>query len=132
MKKLLVLVLLFVTVYVTQAHAQQGAGTDPAAMRDRYKERIKPMLIEKAKITDAQADKVIEISFNYRTKMRGLRDLDDAERKKQFEQMQADQVKDFKAIPLTEDQVKAVNEFFEEQRKQMQQRQQNGGGPGGN
>jgi Spy/CpxP family protein refolding chaperone len=132
MKKLLVLVALFTTVYVTQAHAQQGAGTDPAAMRERYKERIKPMLVEKAKITDAQADKVIEISFNYRTKMRGLKDLSEEDRKKQFEQLQADQVKEFKAIPLTEDQVKAVNEFFEEQRKQMQQRQQNGGGPGGN
>ena len=31
---------------------------------------------------------------------------------------------------LTDDQIKAVNEFFEEQRKQMQQQRQNGGNGG--
>lgn len=130
MKKLLVLVALFTTVYVSQAHAQ--ANNDPAAMKARYVERVKPMLIEKAKISDAEADKVLDINFNARTKMRGLRDLAPDERKKQAEQIQADMNKDYRAIPLTEDQVKAVNEFFEEQRKQMQQRQQqNGGGNAG-
>jgi Spy/CpxP family protein refolding chaperone len=128
MKKLFLLIALFTTVYVTNANAQQGGG-DPAAMMQRYKDRVKPQLVEKTKITDAQADKVIEIMFNSRSKMRGLRDLSEDDRKKQLEQIQADQNKEYKAIPLTDDQIKAVNDFFEEQRKQMQQqRQQNGGG----
>src|SRR6476660_471738 len=128
MKKLFLLIALFTTVYVTNANAQQGGG-DPAAMMQRYKDRVKPQLIEKTKITDAQADKVIEIMFNSRSKMRGLRDLSEDDRKKQLEQIQADQNKEYKAIPLTDDQIKAVNDFFEEQRKQMQQqRQQNGAG----
>jgi len=131
MKKLLVLVALFTTVCVSQVNAQQQGGGDPAAMLQRYKDRVKPQLIEKTKITDAQADKVIDITFANRMKMRGFRDLSEDERKKQTEEINAAQNKEFKAIPLTDDQVKAVNEFFEEQRKQMQeQRKQNGGGNG--
>src|SRR6476661_6286507 len=131
MKKLLVLVALFTTVYVSQANAQQQGGGDPAAMLQRYKDRVKPQLVEKTKITDAQADKVIDISFANRMKMRGFRDLSEDDRKKQTEEINAAQNKEFKAIPLTDDQIKAVNDFFEEQRKQMQeQRKQNGGGNG--
>ena len=119
MKKLLVLVALFTTVYVTNADAQQQGGGDPAAMMQRYKDTVKPQLVEKTKITDAQADKVIEINFSYRSKMRGFRDLSEDDRKKQTEELNAAQTKEYKAIPLTDDQVKAVNDFFEEQRKQM-------------
>src|SRR6059058_3617717 len=115
MKKLFLLVALFTTVYVTNAQAQSGG--DPAAMQQRFKDRVKPQLVEKTKITDAQADKVIEIMFNSRSKMRGLRDLSEDDRKKQLDQIQADQNKEYKAIPLTDDQIKAVNDFFEEQRK---------------
>lgn len=132
MKKLLVLVAIFTTVLVTNAGAQQGGG-DPAAMKARYVERVKPGLIEKAKLSEAEADKVIDITLSYRSQTRGLRDLAEDERKKKMEALQAAQDKDLKAIPLTDDQLKAVNAFFEEQRKQMQQqRQQNGGGNGGN
>src|SRR5918911_1507266 len=103
MKKLLVLVALLTTVYVTKADAQnQQSGGDPAAMLQRYKERIKPQLVEKAKITDAEADKVIEINFNNRSKMRGLRDLSEDERKQKLEEIQTAQTKEYKAIPLTD------------------------------
>jgi hypothetical protein len=135
MKKLLVLIALFTTVYVTKADAQQGGGGqggDPAQMLQRYKDRVKPQLIEKTKLTDAQAEKVLDINFNYRTKMRGLRDLSEDDRKKQMDEITASQNKDYAAIPLTEDQVKAVNQFFDDLRKQMQQQRQNGGGNGGN
>lgn len=129
MKKLFVLVALFTALGVTQANAQQGGG-DPAAMMQRYKDRVKPELMEKAKLTEAEADKVIEISFNNRSKMRGLRDLSEEDRKKQMDALQAEQNKQYAAIPLTEEKVKAVNAYFEEQRKQMQQQRQNGGGGG--
>jgi hypothetical protein len=129
MKKLLVLVAIFTTV-VMSANAQGGGqGMDPVAAKAKYVERTKPQLIEKTKITDAQADKVIDISWDYNIKRRGLRDLSEDDRKKQMDEMKTAQDKAFKDIPLTDDQVKAVNEFFDEMRKQMQQqRQQNGGG----
>jgi hypothetical protein len=131
MKKLFVLVAVFTTVLITNANAQGGNGNgnfDPVAMKARYTERVKPLLIEKTKLTDAQADKVIDINFEARSKMRGMRDLSEDERKKKMDDIQADVDKQYKTIPLTDDQIKAVDDFFVEMRKQMQQQRQNGGG----
>jgi Spy/CpxP family protein refolding chaperone len=129
MKKLLVLVAVFTTVLLSNANAQQGNGNfDPAQMAQRYKERVKPQLIEKVKLTDAQAEKVCDIQLASRQQMRGLRDLSEDDRKKKIEEIQADNNKQYKAIPLTDDQIKAVNDFMDEMRKQMQQQRQNGGG----
>ncbi|MGZ3853734.1 MAG: hypothetical protein ACXVBJ_07140 [Flavisolibacter sp.] len=132
MKKLLVLVAVFTTVLVSNVSAQQGNGNfDPAQMAQRYKERVKPQLIEKVKLTDAQAEKVCDIQLASRQQMRGLRDLSEDDRKKKIEEIQADNNKQYKAIPLTDDQIKSVNDFFDEMRKQMQQQRQNGGGNNG-
>jgi hypothetical protein len=132
MKKLLVMVAVFTTVLITNANAQQGGGGqgnfDPAQMAQRYKDRVKPQLIEKTKLTDAQADKVCDIQIATRQQMRGLRDLSEDDRKKKMDDIQADVNKQYKAIPLTDDQIKSVNDFFDEMRKQMQQQRQNGGG----
>ena len=122
MKKFLFIVAFMTTLGVMNAGAQQGGG-DPAAMLARMKERVKPQLIEKTKLTDAQADKVIEINFESRQQLRGLRDLSEEDRKKKMDEVKAENNKKYKAIPLTDDQVKSVDEFFEEQRKNMQQRQ---------
>jgi Spy/CpxP family protein refolding chaperone len=130
MKKIFVLVAFFVTVFATTTNAQQQGGGDPAAMMARYKERVKPQLIEKTKLTDQQADKVLDINFESRAAMRNMRDLSDEDRKKKMDEVQADINKKYKALPLTDDQIKSVNAFFEEQRKNMQQRQ--GGNGGGN
>ena len=131
MKKLLVLVAVFTTAILSNANAQGGNGNfDPAAFKARYLERTKPLLIEKTKLTDEQADKVLEINWESRSKLRGMRDLSDEERKKKMDEIQADVNKQYKAIPLTDDQIKSVNDFFDEQRKLMQQQRQNGGNRG--
>src|SRR5690349_13110811 len=119
MKKLLVLVVFFTTFFAMNADAQGQGGGDPAARAARMKEVVKPQLIEKVKLTDAQAEKVIDINLKYRAEMRGFRDMTEDERKKKREEIQTAQNKDYKEIPLTDDQIKAVNEFFEEQRKEM-------------
>lgn len=126
MKKLIAIAIIFATVYTSDVAAQQGGG-DPAVMMARMKERIKPELINKTKLTDAQADKVIEINFEHRQQMRELRDLSEADRTKKREEIQGSINKKYKEIPLTDDQIKSVNEFYDEWRKNMQQR-----GPGGN
>jgi hypothetical protein len=132
MKKLLVLVAVFTTVLVSNVNAQQGNGNfDPAQMAQRYKERVKPQLVEKVKLTDAQAEKVCDIQLASRQQMRGMRDMSQEDRKKKMDEIQAENDKQYKAIPLTDDQIKAVNDFFDEMRKQMQQQRQNGGGNGG-
>ena len=126
MKKLILVFALFLAVFSIKAQAQGGA--DPAAAAQRFKDRVKPQLVEKTKLTDAQADKVIDINFNARSQMRGLRDLSDDDRKKKMAEIQEGINKEYKGIPLTDDQIKAVNDFFTEMRKNMQQQRQNGGG----
>jgi low affinity Fe/Cu permease len=126
MKKLFILVAVFTTILVSNANAQ-GGNFDTAAMRARYVERVKPSLIEKTKLTEAQADKVISINWEARSKMRGMRDLSEDERKKKMDDVQDEITKQYKDIPLTDDQIKTVTDFFTEQRKQMQQQRQNGG-----
>jgi hypothetical protein len=133
MKKLFLLLVLFATLYTTKAVAQGGGDRDPAAMMQRMKERIKPGLIEKTKITDAQADKVIEINFSNQRKRREIR-MDQAlsaeEKTKKNSEIEEAQNKEYKAIPLTDEQVKEVNTFFEEYRKQQMEQRRNGGNGG--
>ncbi|HVG40108.1 MAG TPA: hypothetical protein VM888_00755 [Chitinophagaceae bacterium] len=131
MKKILVLVAFFVTIFATTTSAQQQGGGDPAAMMARYKERVKPQLMEKTQLSDALAEKVLDINFESRAAMRGMRDLSEEDRKKKMDEIQADITKKYKALPLNDDQIKSVNAFFEEQRKNMQQRQGGGNGNGG-
>jgi len=125
MKKFLFIIAFMTTLGVMNASAQQGGG-DPAAMLARMKERVKPQLIEKAKLTGVQADKVIEINFESRQQLRGLKDLSEEDRKKKMDEVKAENNKKYKTIPLTDDQVKSVDEFFEEQRKNMQKQRSNG------
>ena len=124
MKKLIGLVLLLTTISTSSLLAQGG---DQQAMVQRFHDRVKPLLIEQTKLTDAQAEKVIEINVNARQQMRGLRDLSEDDRKKKMDEVQAGIDKQYKTIPLTDDQIKAVDSFFEEQRKNRQQRQQGSG-----
>ena len=129
MKNLFVLIVLFTALTATKADAQQ-APRDPAAMMQRMKERIKPALMEKTKITDEQADKVIEINFANQRKRRELRmdnALSEEERTKKSTELNEAQSKELKAIPLTDDQVKEVNSFFEEFRKQQMEQRRNAG-----
>lgn len=127
MKKFWMLTLLVTILGTTAIQAQGGSGnSDPTAAMARMKERLKPQLIEKVKLTDAQADKVVEINFESSRQRRELRDLPEGERAKRLEELNADRDKKLAAIPLTAEQVKGINDFFEELRRNMPQR--NGGG----
>lgn len=57
-----------------------------------------------------------------------MRDLSEDERKKKQDEANTETTTKYKAIPLTDAQIKAVNDYFEEQRKLRQQQRQNGGG----
>ena len=126
MKKLFVLVALFTTVYVSSANAQEKAASDPAAMAEKWKEKIKPQLIEKVKLTDDEATKVLNIYFTYANRLRSFKDAPADEQKRQAEIIHNAVNKEYSAIPLTEEKIKAVNSFFDEQKKQMEKRRQEG------
>jgi Spy/CpxP family protein refolding chaperone len=128
MKKLIMMFVLATTLISINAAAQGGG--DPAARMQQMKERMKPQLIEKAKLTDEQAEKVIEARFEAQRQLREVRNdvaLDEAGKTKKNADVEAAFAKRLKEIPLTDEQVKAINEYLEERRKQMQNR---GGGNG--
>ena len=127
MKKVLALVALVLIASFNTIMAQPPGGQqmDPAQMLEMMKQRVKPQLIEKTKITDAQADKVLEIQMASQGSMRGMRDLSDDERAAKMKEIRETNNKKFKDIPLTDDQIKAVNDFYDEMRKNRGQR---GGG----
>lgn len=125
MKKLLLIVAVLFAVHTVQA---QGPGQmDPAQMLEMMKQRVKPGLMEKTKLSDAQADKVLEVNLWAQQQRRGFRELSEEDRAKKTKEIQEEVNKKYKAIPLTDDQIKAVDEFYAEMRRNMQNR---GGGGG--
>ena len=123
MKKIWILALVLVALGTTTVQAQVATDTvDMQAVMTRMKERLKPQLMDKVKLTDAQADKVVEINFEGQMERRKLRDLSGDERQKKMEELNAERNKKLAAIPLTPEQVKGVNDFFEEMRRNGPQR----------
>lgn len=131
MKKIIALLTIVGCIAATSAMAQGGGGfgggqqMDPAQMLEIMKQRIKPQLIEKTKLSDTEADKVLEIQLWAQAQGRGLRDLSEEERATKQKETADERKKRFKAIPLTDDQIKAVDDFYEEMRRSRPQR---GGG----
>lgn len=126
MKKRFLLALLMATLFATTSvSAQGGPGGDPQQFRQRMIERVKPQLLEKTKISDAEADKVLDIYLAAQPQRREIRmdqAMSDEDKAKKMAAIDEDATKKYKAIPLKDEQVKAVNEFFEDMRKNMQNR----------
>lgn len=118
MKKFLFLTLIFSAVISTTMHAQNGGG-DPAAMLQQVKEKVRPLMVEKTGLTEAQADKVIEINFEIRQAARGLRDLSEADRAAKIAEFKTTREKRYSEIPLTAEQIKTVNTFYEDMGRNM-------------
>lgn len=125
MKKIISLAVFALALSVGSVQAQGMGQMDPAQMLEMMKQRVKPQLMEKTKLTDAQADKVLEIQLWSQGEMRGMRDMSEEERATKMKTVNEEKTKKFKAIPLTDDQIKAVNDFYEEMRRNRPQR---GGG----
>ncbi|MEK0413824.1 MAG: hypothetical protein RL070_1312 [Bacteroidota bacterium] len=130
MKKIIALLTIVACIAATSVMAQGGGfgggqQMDPAQMLEMMKQRIKPQLIEKTKLSDTEADKVLEIQLWAQAQNRGLRDLSEEERAAKQKETADERKKKLKAIPLTDDQIKAVDDFYEEMRRNRPQR---GGG----
>jgi hypothetical protein len=149
MKKLLSLSLVFAGLISTTTYAQGGGpapSQQPATQQpttqqpatqlptaEQYanmlkdaKEKQIPMLVEKAGLTAAQAEKVIELNFEMRQQAAtALQGLKDADRSAKLAELKAAKEKKYSEIPLTADQIKAVYAAYEEMGKNMQKRQAN-------
>ena len=97
MKKLFLLATLFVALFTVSASAQGGGqgGMTPEQRAERQKQ-VKTELVAAAKITEAEADKVMQIQQDSRQGMRGLRDLSEEDRKKKL-----DEIRTFPASKIT-------------------------------
>ena len=139
MKKLLFLSLLSAALISTTSYAQNSGPTPPkqpvvqqptaeqmATMLKEAKEKQIPMLVEKAGITDAQAERVIEINYEIRFQAASaLQGLNDADRTAKLAEIKAAKEKKYSEIPLTPEQIKAVYAAYEDWGKSMQKKQGN-------
>ncbi len=119
MKKILFLGLIFSAVFSTTLHAQAG---DPATLLQQIKEKQKPGLIEKAGLTEAQADKVIELNYEMRMKMLDFKDLNDTDRSKKVAELRAEKEKKFAEF-LTPELIKSMNDYHAEMAKNAPKRE---------
>lgn len=120
MKKYLFMTLILGAILSTNTNAQPSA--DPPTVLQQMKEQQKPGLIEKAGLTEAQAEKIIEI--NYETRMqasRELKDLNEADRTKKLAEIKAAKEKKYSEI-LTPEQIKAVKTYYEEMGKNREKK----------
>ena len=130
MRKLLFLSLIFSAVISTSVHAQPSAPAqaaqpaqppvDQAAMLKQMKEKFKMPMVEKTGLTEAQADRVIEINLEIRMQAANeLQGLNEADRSKKLAELKAEKEKRYSAIPLTAEQIKSVYAFYESMGKNM-------------
>jgi hypothetical protein len=127
MKKFLFLSLILSALISTSTYAQPAAdpATTPnmADMLKKAKEQQKPGLIEKAGLTDVQADKLIEINFEFRQQVgAAIKGLNEADRVAKIAELKAAKEKKYSEIPLTAEQIKAVYAYYEEMGKNMPKR----------
>jgi len=117
MKKFLFLTLILGAIISISANAQPAP--DQANVLQQMKDQQKPGLIEKVGLTEAQADKLIEI--NYESRMQAARELNglnEADRTKKLAEIKAAKDKKYSEL-LTPEQIKAVKAYYEEMGKNM-------------
>ncbi|GAJ13966.1 unnamed protein product [marine sediment metagenome] len=118
MKKILFMTLILGAIASTNAYAQPAG--DPPTMLQQMKEKQRPGLVEKVGLTEAQADKVIELNYEMRMKASTeLKDLTGEERSKKLAEMKAAKEKKFAEF-LTAEQITAMNKYYEDMGKNMQ------------
>ena len=108
---------------VQQQQQPQFTPEQIATMVKDAKAKQSPMLVEKAGLTTAQADRVVEINFEIRTQAATtLNGLNDAERSAKIAELKVIKEKKYSEIPLTDDQIKAVYAAYAEMGKSMQKK----------
>jgi polyhydroxyalkanoate synthesis regulator phasin len=123
MKKIIGVLLAVFTMHIAFA---QPSGMNVERMKERLKERLVPELVSKAKITEKEADKVVDILVVFQQeagKLRRDESLSEDDRRAQLQDLRDKRNKQLKDIPLTDEQLKAVKEIIDDM-----QRNRPGGG----
>jgi len=92
------------------------------------------MLVQQAGVSDAEADKILDINFDFQMKSRPIRmdqALSEDDKKKKMKEAEDARDASMKAIPLTDEKMAKVKTFYDEMRKKQQEgRGGQGGGQG--
>lgn len=105
--------------------AQPQGGGDPAQRKAMMKERVKPMLIEQTKLSDSEADKVLDILLDAQfeeMKLRRNEEMNEEDKEAKRKEIVTERDKKLNEIPLTDNQIKIITDFFAEMRKRQQER----------
>ena len=124
MKKYLFLTFILSALYSTTILAQgtttQVATAPPAidkvAMLQKMKETMKPTMIEKTGLSDAKADKVLELNLEMRIAASSLRDLSEADRSAKIAELKAAKEKKLSEL-LTAEELKSLNAYYADMAK---------------
>lgn len=118
MKKIILAFAFFAAILSVPAFAQDTESAE--VMLQKMKDRVKPELVKKAGITEVQAEKVIEVQFFIQTQRRQVRmdqSLDAEQKKARNAELDNARDKEYGGIPLTSEQIKAVNLYFANEQK---------------
>lgn len=140
MKKFLFLTLIAGAIISTSANAQPSQPSqtsqpaqasqpaiDQAAMLKQMKEKFKMPMVEKTGLTEAQAERVIEINLEIRMQAAtALQGLNETDRTAKLAELKALKEKKYSEIPLTPEQIKAVYAFYEDMGKNAPAPQRSG------
>ena len=126
MKRVFVLLVIILVTITTTAIAQ-GGNFDPAAMKDR---QLKMLKESDLKLTDAQADSVIAINWEFQAQLRGMRDLSPEERQTKMKDINQAKMKRMVTAFKDEALANKVAEFYQKLRAQRGG-QGDGGKPAG-
>lgn len=120
MKKVTVLlaILLIASINILSA---QGGNFDPAKMKERQLQQLKDSDL---KLTDSQADSVVNINMESRQQMMAMRDLSEDQRTSKMKELNASRLKRWTEALKDEALAKKVADYFEKQRAARM----NGGG----
>ena len=120
MKKFLFLTLIAGALATTTTYAQPAG--DPPTMLQQMKEKQVPGLVEKVGLTQAQAEKVIELNYEMRMQAsKELKDLPEADRSKKIAELKAAKEKKFAEF-LTPEQITAMNKYYEDMGKNREKK----------
>ncbi len=131
MKKFLFLALIFSAVISTASYAQPAQSApqpqqaqpafDPAVVLQQMKEKQVPLMVEKTGLTEAKANRVVELNFEMRMAASALKDLSEADRSAKIQELKAAKEKKMSEL-LTADELKAVKDFYEAMGKNAPQK----------
>lgn len=123
MKKFLFLTFIAAALVSTTSYAQPAG--DPPTVLQQMKEKQVPGLVEKVGLTEAQANKVIELHYEMRMKAATeLKDLNEADRAKKLAELKAEKEKKFAEF-LSAEQITKMNEYYAEMGKNRQKKEGN-------